>query len=360
VDKYAATFKNKVDYLNCRDLTEFDIESDDVLKEYTPCISIVVPVKNEEKRINATLQSLAKIDYPNYEVIIVDGGSTDDTINSAKEFPFKIIQATNSTPGQGRNIGVKNSSGEVIAFTDGDCMPEKNWLKNALSYLKCKGVGGVGGPMVANDKSNYNSKTMLDVLSTFFANAGSTNFARYKKLRAVTNIPSCNAIYRRKVLEEAGLFSDDLRFCEDVDLNHKIRKNGYRVIYSPNVVVKHNWKVDSFFSLFRFFFKYGAGRATACGKNQHLTSLLHMFPSLCLISTLFLLASSIFAAFFGLLAIIIISSYLILTVFFGFLCFLQFKDLKMIVIAPITYISTHFGYALGFISGLIFKEKAYL
>ena len=181
--------------------------------EFAPCVSIVVPVKNEGKRINETLESLAKIDYPCYEVIIVDGGSTDDTINIAKKFPFKIVQTSDSTPGQGRNIGIKNSLGEVIAFTDGDCMPEKNWLKNAVSHLKFKDVGGVGGPMTTCDKSSYKSKTILNVLSTFFANAGSTNFVRYKELRAVKNIPSCNAIYHRRVLEEAGLFSDDLRFC---------------------------------------------------------------------------------------------------------------------------------------------------
>jgi len=327
--------------------------------ESLPHVSIIVTVKNEEKKLKETLEALTRIDYPSYEVVLVDGGSNDGTINIAEKFPIKTIQASDSNPGQGRNIGVENSSGEVIAFIDGDCVPERDWLRKSVESLKCKGVGGVGGPMVPYEKSNHLSKTILNALSTIFANAGSTNFARYKKSKVVKNIPSCNAIYRREILEEARLFSDDLKYCEDVDLNYKIRKKGYCVMYSPDLAVKHNWKVDSFFSLFQFMLKYGAGRAIASRKYRHLASLLHVLPSVCLIFILSLFAGAAFVNFFGLLAELLIFSYLILSFFFGLLCFYRFHDTKIILVAPITYIITHVGYALGYILGLILEEKTY-
>jgi glycosyltransferase involved in cell wall biosynthesis len=327
--------------------------------EFTPHVSIVVTVKNEGKKVNETLESLTKIDYPKYEVILVDGGSNDNTINFAKKFPVKIIHAPDSTPGQGRNIGVENSSGEIIAFTDGDCAPEKNWLRNAVSLLKSKGVGGVGGPIISHKESSHLSKALLNILSTFFANGGSTNFTRHKDTKMVKNIPSCNAIYRREILEKAGLFSDDLRYCEDVDLNCKIREKGYSIIYSPDVVVKHNWKVDSFRSLFRFMLKYGAGRAIANRKYRHLASFLHILPSVSLISILFVFAGAAFLYPLRVLAELLVFLYLALSFSFGFCCLYRFRDIKTALVAPITYIITHFGYALGFILGLILGEKTY-
>lgn len=322
-----------------------------------PFVSIVITVKNEEKRIKETLESLMRIDYPCYEVILVDGGSSDHTVDIAKNYPIKIFQENNSTPSRGRNIGIKKSSGEIIAFTDGDCVVERSWLKNAVDLFKYQDVGGVGGPVVPYEGSSYLSRTILSVLSSFFASAGSTNFYRYAKQIEVKNIPSCNAIYRREVLEKADLFPEDLRYCEDVYLNHKIRRKGYRIIYSPDVVVKHNWKVDSFTSLFQFMLRYGAGRAIAGRKYHHLISPLHVIPSISLILLLSFLIMSIYISFFGLLVRALVFSYFILVLLFASFCSYRLKEAKVFILASITYVITHMGYALGFILGLVLKRN---
>jgi len=327
--------------------------------ESLPHVSIIVTVKNEEKKLKETLEALTRIDYPSYEVVLVDGGSNDGTINIAEKFPIKTIQASDSNPGQGRNVGVKNSSGEVVAFIDGDCLPERNWLRESVKLLKCEGVGGVGGPMIPYEKSSYLSKTILNALSTFLANAGSTNFVRYKQARVVKNVPSCNAVYLRETFEEAGSFSDEMRYCEDVDLNHKIMKKERCILYSPDVVVKHNWKVDSFSSLFRFMLKYGAGRAIASRKRPHLRSFLHMVPSISLLFILFLLAGAFFVTFFGLLAELLVFSYFAVCLLSAILSVYRFKDWRLLLIAPLTYVTTHVGYAIGYILGMILREKAY-
>ena len=89
--------------------------------EKAPKVSVILTVKNEERTIGRAIESLLGIDYPDYEVIVVDGGSKDRTVTVAKNYRVRIIQTKDSTPGQGRNVGIVNSSYPVVALIDGDC-----------------------------------------------------------------------------------------------------------------------------------------------------------------------------------------------------------------------------------------------
>jgi len=82
-----------------------------------------------------------------HEVIVVDGGSEDQTVDVAKNHRVRIIQTKDSTPGQGRNVGMVNSSHPIATFIDGDCYVErKDWLRNSVDLLRQEDIGGVGGP----------------------------------------------------------------------------------------------------------------------------------------------------------------------------------------------------------------------
>jgi len=326
--------------------------------EKTPKVSVIFTVKNEEKTIVHAIESVLRIDYPEYEVIVVDGGSEDQTVAVATDHGVKVIQTKDSTPGQGRNVGIVNSSHPIVAFIDGDCYIErKDWLRNGVDLLRQEGIGGVGGPVTPFRKASYMSRALMDVLSSFFANAGSAQFARYEKQREVDSISSCNAVYRREVIERAGLFAEDLRFCEDANLNYKIRKLGYRLVYSPKVIVEHDWKVYSFSSLFRYMFRYGAGRAVAVKKHHYMFSLLQAVPSITLVcmSLLFLL-SLVFGGIFMYVTLLLASSYCALAVISALFAAYQFKDIKMVLVAPVTYFLVHVGYAIGFILGLFSRD----
>lgn len=321
--------------------------------EGTPKVSVILTVKNEERTIGRAIESVHGIDYPMYEVIVVDGGSEDRTVAIAKDHGAKVIQTKDSTPGQGRNVGMLNSSYPIVAFVDGDCYVEgKDWLRTGVDLLRREDIGGIGGPVTPFSKAPYLSKAIMNVLSTVFANAGSIQFARYKKQKEVKSIPSCNAIYRREAIERAGLFAEGLRFCEDTDLNHKIRKLGYRLIYSPKLIVEHDWKVYSFVSLFRYIFRYGVGRGVAVRKRHYLFSLLNAVPSIALICASFLfLLSLIFEGPFLHATLLLVSSYCALAFISAFLATYRFKDIRMVLVAPVTYVLVHVGYAIGFILG---------
>lgn len=233
-------------------------------------------------------------------------------------------------------------------------MARKDWLKNAAALLQQEDVGGVSGPVISSSRGTYLSRALLNVLSTSFASAGSTHFARFEKQREVRSIPSCNAVYRREALETAGLYSEDLRFCEDADLNYRIRKAGYRLIYSPNVIVEHDWKIHSLTSLFHHMLRYGSGRAIASRKYRYLFSPFYVAPSvafLCVSSLLLL--SFIYGGIFMHVTGLLFSLYGIVALISAFLAAHRFKDIKMVVVAPVASIITHVGYAIGFISGII-------
>jgi len=341
-------------------------DTSELSEEKLPKVSIIIPVKNEERTIARTINSVLRIDYSDYEIVLVDGGSKDQTLSIVEQIKgnlhlsqnkLRIIKTNDSTPSQGRNAGIQNSSGEIVAFVDGDCSVEKDWLKNAVALLKQEGVGGVGGPVISCKKGAYLSRALLDISSTFLASANSTLFARHSSIVEVKNIPSCNAVYRREAVEKAGLYSKDLRFCEDVDLNYKIKKSGYRLLYSSDVVVEHDWKARTFGSLFRFMFGYGAGRAVASRKYHHLFSLFYAVPSIALLGLFsLLLLSFICRGIFPYVLGFLVCSYGILVLTSACLVAHRFADRKMAVLAPVAYVITHFGYAIGFIWGLIKED----
>ena len=318
-----------------------------------PRVTVIIAVKNEERTIAKVLESALNLDYPDYEIILVDGGSSDRTVSIAEQRQVKIISAKDLSAGQGRNVGIEHASGEIISFLDGDCYPRKDYLKNAVQLLEQDAIGGVGGPVTSYSQAEYMPRTLLDVLSTFFANAGSTIFSKDRRRGEVKNIGGIG-VYRKEAIEKAGLYSERLRFCEDVDLNYRIKAAGFRILYSPDIVVEHDWKVRSFRSLFRHMLNYGKGRAIAGRKHRYLFSPVYAIPSIALLSLLALLMmSALFGGIFLFAVVLSLSAYFILALLSALLVAFHFKDAKMIVIAPVAYAMTHAVYAIGFLQGLI-------
>ena len=110
----------------------------------TKSVTVIVPVKNAENTIGRCLESVFVQTLEPLEVIIVDGHSTDETINIAKNYPVKIIYEDYGTIGCARQIGINRAKGEHVAFTDADCIPQPNWLENLMQDIG-NGVVGVGG-----------------------------------------------------------------------------------------------------------------------------------------------------------------------------------------------------------------------
>jgi poly-beta-1,6 N-acetyl-D-glucosamine synthase len=193
-----------------------------------PRISLVVPAYNEAKTIRSCVQSLQELDYSDYEVIVVDDGSTDSTFEEVSHIKgAKIIQQQNQGKPRALNNGIRASTGEVIVTVDADTIIDKEALRNiAKRFSSDKRLGAVAG----NVKVNPEPKIMNSVQSAEYATGINLVRKGQSVLGCVMIVPGPIAALKREAVEKVGYFSDDT-FAEDFDITVKILKAGYRVEY---------------------------------------------------------------------------------------------------------------------------------
>ncbi len=197
--------------------------------------SVILAVRNEGRALRRCLDSLFSQTLPrsDYEVILVDGWSTDDTIAIANAYPVRILNDDKRGIGSARNIGVKEAKGEIVAFTDGDCIPDAAWLEHLLEPFSDEKVGGAGGAIRCIDAGNIISR--YEDLN---------NRATYR------GFITSNAAYRKSVFDEVGGFDVTLKCGEDWDIWWRVRDRGHEVVYVPGALVFHGPKEQRSWALY--------------------------------------------------------------------------------------------------------------
>lgn len=209
-------------------------------------ISVVIPTFRRKEKLRKTLDSVLNQTLKDYEVIVVEDGSNDGTKELLEEYQKKYSNIhyyyqENAGPAKARNLGIGNSKGDTIAFTDDDCVVPNNWLERIQDgYKKHPEVVGVGGFLEASDQelsSNvyaryerfaslraYHNKDK-EVVGGFECPAGGTN----------------NLSYQKKVIEEVGGFdvSFPVAAGEDADIKKRITDKGHKILYVPLKVEHH-------------------------------------------------------------------------------------------------------------------------
>lgn len=237
------------------------LTKDEVIESQTiPFISIIIPVKNRSQDIRECLASLASLDYPKekVEILVVNDGSTDSTEKVIQAFDVKTIQLPQSIGASAsRNLAAKTAIGELLGFTDSDCVPHPHWLRDLSPYFNDERVGIVGGYV-----SNFYSQSSLDRYEAVKSslNMGPYPFKVENGPSSTAYVPSCNLIIRKKAFVEAGGFQEDLKVGEDVDLCWRTRRLGYHLLYVPRGEVKHKHRNDVLQMLKRRF-DYGTSEA---------------------------------------------------------------------------------------------------
>jgi poly-beta-1,6 N-acetyl-D-glucosamine synthase len=198
--------------------------------DYSPLVSLIVPAFNEAKVIEKTINSLLQLSYKSKEIIIVDDGSTDNTLKIAKKIakksPLKVISKPNGGKWSALNKGVEKAKGEIIVSIDADTILERNAIEQLIPYFTDKEIAAVAGNIKVGNRQKIITKlqALEYVIDINLLRKSESIFGK------ITVVPGPLGAFRKSVLEEVGMYSSDT-FAEDADLTMSILKAGYKIKY---------------------------------------------------------------------------------------------------------------------------------
>lgn len=245
-----------------------------------PLVSIVIPVRNEERILGQCLASITDLDYPKdrVEVIVADSLSTDGSRAIACQFGAKVVTNRGQTVVSGRNRGMEAARGEFIAFTDADCVVSRHWLRAGLAAFG-PGVAGVGGVTLFPKEATAFQKAV----NVLFLLAGFARATAHRQSAGHTfeagDIPGCNALYRRSALEQVMPLDEDLLTAEDVWLNWKLRQRGFRHLVAENMILWHHRRSKPA-SFVRQMYRFAIGRLQVGRRSRSLLGPLHVLAGI--------------------------------------------------------------------------------
>jgi cellulose synthase/poly-beta-1,6-N-acetylglucosamine synthase-like glycosyltransferase len=199
-------------------------------------VSIIIPTYNDPNGLARCLRALQDQSYPQnlYEIIVVDNGRSTNLEPIVKLFK-QVRLLREAFPGSyaARNTGISNAKGNLIAFTDSDTIPEKDWLKNGVQHLiSTSGCGLVAGRinMFFKKKNCPNAVELYESLVSHNQKV----YVKEKKFGATANM-----FTRKSVFEEVGLFNKNLKSRGDLEWGQRVFSRGHKLVYADNVVVWH-------------------------------------------------------------------------------------------------------------------------
>lgn len=231
--------------------------------DQAPFVSVVVPAFNAEDTLDACLVSLLEQDYSptRREILVVDNASTDGTPALLARYGGRIepLHAAKRGPAAARNAGLARARGEIVAFTDADCVADAAWLRHLVRPLGDSAIGISGGRILAFDPGTAAELFGEQIHDHRAALSG------HRLPYAIT----MNWASPRALLEKLAWFDEDLLRCEDVDLAYRVHAAGYRMAYVDEAVVYHR-NERTLGGLFREGFAHGIHSVAVLRKHAEL------------------------------------------------------------------------------------------
>jgi len=198
-----------------------------------PKVSVIVCTFNGSRTLSECLESLLRLEYPNYEVIVVNDGSTDATAKIAHSYGFRVITTENQGLASARNTGLSVATGEIVAYIDDDAYPDPHWLRYlANTFMNAKHVG-IGGPNIAPPRDGPIAECVAH-------SPGNPVHILLSDTEA-EHIPGCNMAFRKAALEAIDGFDPQFRIAgDDVDICWRLQQKGWTLGYSPGAMVWHH------------------------------------------------------------------------------------------------------------------------
>ena len=197
-------------------------------------ISVIVPAYNAQRTLGPCLEALRSqtVALDCYEVIVVDDGSTDNTAAIALRYDVHLIRQLNAGPAAARNRGARAASGEILLFTDADCVPDPAWIEWMTTPFS--------DPAVAGAKGAYRTR-QRSLVARFVQLEYEFKYARMAGLAQIDFVDTYSAAYRRLAFLESGGFDPAFRTAsvEDQEFSFRLASQGHRLVFVPQGIVTH-------------------------------------------------------------------------------------------------------------------------
>lgn len=318
-------------------------------------ISVIIPSYNSEKTIDKTIKALLKQNYPkkNYEIIVVDDESTDNTEQVVKKFKYvKFFKQKHEGPAAARNLGAKISKGDIILFTDSDCILDKNWIKNMVEPFKDKNVAGVSG--------TYKTLNKKSLLARFIGYDIQFKHEHMKKEKSIDFVGTFSAGYKKSIFQEEKGFNTSFPIAsgEDPELSYRIAKK-HKIVFQPSAFVWHphpdNLKIfltQKFWRAYWRYLMYDRHRKKMFGDSYTpFSSLMSIWIQVFLIIFIaFLIPISFFVpTLFEFLSLLILFTIFVPNL--HFILWMLKRDKSVALSSPFIFLLRNIAFALGSLAG---------
>jgi succinoglycan biosynthesis protein ExoA len=328
--------------------------------ELLPFLTIVMPVRNEERHIGDVLSQLESQTYPHdrFEILVADGNSTDATAKIVGEFARKtsisvrLLENPDQLSSAGRNVGARNSRGEFVIYLDGHChIPNASMLQDTVDLFEKTGADCLCRPQPLTMPGNTSfQKIVANTRATALGHGlDSTIYSGDRDGPA--NPSSSGASYRRSVFERIGYYDEHFDACEDVEFNFRVFRAGLpsylssrlEILYQPRPTLRSLWQQ---------MIRYGRGRYRLIRKHPPAFSAGQVVPPLFVIWFALTGAGSFYSPYGSLMFLGTLLLYF--TVVLGFSAGLAIRyGWRYLIQAPQVYAVIHFGLGAGFLMELV-------
>ncbi|MCD6507321.1 glycosyltransferase [Candidatus Poribacteria bacterium] len=317
-----------------------------------PFVSIIIPTFNSGRYLRRCLNSLLALDYPKYEVIVVDEGSTDETLKIACSFPVRVLRKRKKNPAASRNLAASMAKGDILVFLDSDCEVNPSWLSSLVKvFLDGNGkVGIAGGPDIAPSDQSLWGRCVDYAVTSFVGTGGVRRGGRW---RLAPYYPrGCNMAIPRFVFQEVEGFDESFDLGEDTEIAYRIHRKGYEIKYVPDAIVAH-WRREGLKAFLTQIWGRGVSRVALGHKHRSLNCLAYKIPSILLIIFLALALASLVSESARRILITLSISYTGVLVASGIDGAIRLKGAGAIFLIPVIITLQHFTYGLAYLTAIL-------